>query len=404
MKRSILAIFLCAVLLLTACKPPANPREASWQRIVDSAKNSTVEFHTWSKDKNLLKWFNKSIHDKLKDEYGINLKINNTNFEHVVEQLEADKLANNRIGKIDLLWLNETQFNEMKNKGLLYGPFIEDVHDYEKYFSIDDLMVNYIDSTLTEGFMVPFNKTMVTYYYNRDLFSEVPESIAQLKRLLAERPGIFTYPQPQDPVGGAFVRSVILDFADIEKFYEKELSEAELDQLIEPGLSYLQSIADDLLNDGKTYPASVEELDELFSNGEVAITMSFDYLHGSKMTSTGEFPFGTRPFILSKKNVCQQHYLAIPFNASNKSAAMLVLNKIIGKKMQIDKMRDASYGGLPPWSIDHINDEMRESMERVLRKKSIIKVGALLESGVSDIPLQYHDYIIKAWQKTVLQK
>ncbi len=401
MKRSFLAIFLCVVLLMTACKPPATPREATWQRIVDSAKNSTVEFYTWTNDKNIRDWFNKSVHKKLKEDYSVNLKLTDSDFKHVLEQLEADKLADNRIGKIDLLWLNETQYTELKSKDLLYGPFLEDIHDYAVYFSDEDLMLNYIGSTPIEGYLIPFDKKILTYYYNRDVLSEAPTSIDQLKRMLADNPGVFTYPAPQDPVGGAFVRSIILDFVDAEKFYEKELTEAELDALIEPGLNYLSAIAKDLLNQGKTYPATIEELDQLFSNSDVAITMSFDYQHGSKMTAKGTFPFGTRPFIMSKENVCLQQYLAIPFNAANKSAAMLVINQMLGKKMQMNKMRNVAYGGLPPYSVTHIGDEMRDSIDRSLHKKSIVKILPLLESGVKDIPAQYHDYINEAWQKAV---
>ncbi len=401
MKRTILAFFLGAVLLVTACKPPANPREAAWQRMVESTKNSTVEFYTWSKDKNMRDWFTKSVRSKLKEKYSINLKLSDADFEHVVEQLEADKLANNRIGKIDLLWLNEAQFVEMKNKELLYGHFTEDIHDYAAYYSVEDLAANYIGNTPTEGYLVPFNQKTLTYYYNRDNIDEAPQSLEQLKQVLSEKPTIFTYPQPQDPVGGAFVRSVILNYVDVEAFYKKDLSEAELDQLIEPGLSYLRDIAKDLVNEGKVYPATVEELDELFSNNEVAITMSLDYQHGSKMTSKGKFPFGTRPVILSDANVYQRHYLAIPFNASNKSAAIIAINDLIGKKMQINKMRNAAYGGLPPYSIGLISDELRDNLDRALHKKSIAKITSLLDSGVNDIPPQYHDYINAAWQQTV---
>ncbi len=403
MKRIALVIFLCIVLLITACKPPATPREAAWQRMVNSAKNSTVEFYTWTNDKNMRNWLDKSVHKALKEDYSINLKLTDADFRHVVEQLEADKLANNRIGKIDLLWLNEAQFIEMKKKGLLYGPFSEDVYDYSAYFSVEDLMVNHIGNTPCEGYLIPFDKKILAYYYNRDVIENAPASIDQLERMLIDNPGVFTYPQAQDPIGGAFIRSIILDFVDAEAFHDKNLSEAELDALIKPGLSYLKAISKNLLNEGKTYPATSEELDQLFSDGKVGITMSFDYQHGSKKTGKGEFSYGTRPFILSKKNVCQQQFLAIPFNASNKSAALITINKMINKKLQIRKMRIADYGGLPPYSSSFIDDDLRDSIERALRKKSIVKITSLLESGVKDIPAQYHDYINAAWQRSVQQ-
>ncbi len=397
MKRLIVILMACLALLLTSCEKPIDAREKAWRRIVDSANGSTVTFYTWLDDSAECEWFETFVKRHVNNEYGVNIEMVKLSYDQVLDILEEGKENAASAGKIDLLHLSEDEYVELKQKGLLYGPFVDKIFNYSKYYSDDDLNVIYHGAAPTNGFVVPFNVRTLSYFYDKDVVFDRLNSLESLAEFLEANPGKFTYPEPTDPIGGAFVRSVIINFSPIKAFLKDDLTEDQLAELIEPGLNYLQSLAPNLYAAGNSYPQSAEEMDQLYAEGKTLITMSYDYMYGDVMAGQSIFPYGTYPLFLMKQNVSQVSYLAIPFNAANKSGALATINDIIGSDLQIGKVYNRDYHGLPAYSKSILQTPLRSQLSQAIRKRTVGDIAMLLESGEHDIPKKYHDAIVSAW-------
>ncbi|PID79778.1 MAG: hypothetical protein CSB19_01835 [Clostridiales bacterium] len=401
MKRFIIVLVACLTAFMTSCEKPVDPQEKAWQLIADSAAETAVSFYTWTEDRGAWQWFEQSVSSKVKNAHGIDFNVVKLPYDQVYDLLVEDKANERTVGKIDLLWLNEAEFKELQQKGLLYGPFVKKLYNYQTHYCDDDLNCIYCGDAPTDGFLVPFNVNTLNYFYDKDVVFDRLNSLESLAEFLEANPGKFTYPEPSDPIGGAFVRSVILNFSPIKSFVKEDLDEAQLAELIEPGMSYLQSISKNLYAGGETYPQTAAEMDNLFAEGKTLVTMSYDYMYGDKMSGQSIFPYGTHPLFLMKHNVNKVNYLAIPFNAANKSGAMATINTIIDKELQMEKVYNRDFRGLPAYSANILQSSLRSQLNQIIQKRTVADIGMLMEYSSHDIPEKYHAAIIAAWRDKI---
>lgn len=400
MYRQLIALIMI-ILLLTGCTAPVSPEEVKWQRIEDSVDGTTVNFYVWTEDEDALTWFTETVAKHLETSAKINFILTEKDQDIVFEQLSQQHTNLDNNGTIDLLWLDESAFQSFYNAQLLYGPFADSLENSTRYFNLASLDHRYIGATETNGYLVPFNQSALTFYYNRDTLYDPPQDLDMLMTVVKDNPGKFTYPNPQDPVGSAFVRTVILNFADSEAFVGETLSQAKLAELVQPGLDYLKTLSPYLYQSGKTYPKSADALHQLFASGDLFITMSDDYLHAYQYTGDAIYPEGTRPFLFSDVVLGAKQYLAIPFNAQNKSGAMVAINEIIGYTMQLDKLRSKDYRGIPVYDTAVIDEAITSNLANAVRKKTVVDILDVMEDISHDIPQRYHEQINALWQAQI---
>ena len=108
----------------------------------------------------------------------------------------------------------------------------------------------------------------------------------RLDELLAyakANPGRVTYPAPPDFTGSAFVRQVVAAKGEDAAF------------------AYLQELEPHLYREGRSYPKSAAELDDLFANGQVDFAMSYEAGFVRNEVRKGAFPDRARPFVLERR-------------------------------------------------------------------------------------------------------
>ena len=148
-----------------------------------------------------------------------------------------------------------------------------------------------------------------------------PKSIAELKEWVKKNPGKFTYPAPPDFTGSAFVRHVLhensQDYNAYLKKYDEALIKGDADQV----WNDLNEMEPFLWRGGKSYPQSLAQLEQLYKNGEVWMTMGYDEANASNLIKSNEFPASTKTFVLEQGTLSNTHFLAIPYNAPNPNGA-----------------------------------------------------------------------------------
>lgn len=399
--KKLIGFVIAIVMLTTGCTTGSNTGNTNWDRIIDSVDGTTVNFYIWTEDDEAFNWLNTAIKQQLKTKYNITLNLVEAEQDEVYQSLMSDKVNERAVGDIDMLWLDKDEFKEYKDAELLYGPFVERIYNYQRMMSLKALDNMYMEEVPIEGFAVPFNQSQITFYYNEDIIYDAPKTLDELLSIAKVNEGMVVYPDPKTELGGAFLRSVLLNFAKDKAFVESDLTEAQLRELVAPGMAYLKELTPYLYGGGTSYPESEEVLDKLFADGLLVMTMSNDFLHAYYMTGDAIFPGGTRPFVLGDASVGPKDYMSIAMNAKNKSGAMVVMHELLSVESQTEKLRSRKYKGQPVYDIKMIDQVTSSAIKKAMKKKTVIDTIALMENRAHDIPSKYHELIYQIWKETI---
>ncbi|MEM9580001.1 MAG: extracellular solute-binding protein, partial [Pseudomonadota bacterium] len=142
-----------------------------------------------------------------------------------------------------------------------------------------------------------------------------------------------------------------------------ELGAEELARLITPGLQFLKEIEPLLLggaNGNVQYPETDKAQDGLFLNGEIDFACKFGLYSVAVALADGTYPEGAEAFVFPQGNMIKnKSYLAIPANAPNPAAAIVMANFMSSVEAQATKLK---FTGLPPgidpWKLDEAANAM----------------------------------------------
>ena len=95
----------------------------------------------------------------------------------------------------------------MKEQGLLYGPWAEDLPNWQ-FVDVEGKPAVTSDFTVpTEGLEAPWGMAQIIFYHDTARLAEPPRSIPALLDWARANPGRFAYPQPPDFLGSTFLRA-----------------------------------------------------------------------------------------------------------------------------------------------------------------------------------------------------
>ena len=130
----------------------------------------------------------------------------------------------------------------------------------------------------------------------------------------------------------------------------------ELARLITPGLEYLKALEPGLLdaNGGSPrYPEDPSALDGMFLNGEVDFNCKFGMFAVATGLAQGTYPEAAEQFVFPEGNMIKnKNYLAIPANAPNPAAALIMTNYMSSVESQTSKLQGTGMPpGIDPWKL-----------------------------------------------------
>ncbi|WP_330586692.1 ABC transporter substrate-binding protein [Aminipila terrae] len=307
---------------------------ADFNDILKQAKGTTVNFYGWGGDEQRNKWLDTVVAPALKEKYDIKLERVPMDIDQILAKLSGEKQAGSKEGSIDMIWINGENFYSAKENGLLFGPFSDKLPNYQKY----------IDTNATEnqndfgypikGYEAPYGKAEMVLINNSAVTPETPKNTDELMEYVKKYPGKVTYPALPDFTGSAFVRNIIYDKVGYEQFMNMKADKATVKAAIQPALEYLRSLNPYLWNQGKSFPASSTEVTNMFSDGELYMTMSYEPYSISVNIDKGIFPDTSRSFLFDKGMIGNTNYIAIAENSPHKAAAMVAINEILSAEMQ----------------------------------------------------------------------
>lgn len=406
--KKILIILFSAILVfnLAACsketkKVEENVLEENWKSILESSRGTTVNFYGWGGSQRTNDWLDSYVAKNLKDEYDITLNRVPMNIEDILNKLLGEKQINTKEGTIDIVWINGENFYTARTNDLLLGAFTNKLPNFDKYIDKDSPDVKYDFGFSVDGYEAPYGKAQFVMIYDKARLDKAPNTHEELLEMVKNNPGKFTYPAPPDFTGSAFVRNIIYDIVGYEKFMDMEADKDRIAEEIEPAIEFLREIKPYLWKEGKTYPATSAQLDNMFADNEVFMTMSYNPNHVAGKIATGEFPESSNNAILDRGTIGNTHFLTIPYNAPNKAGALAVINFILSVDAQSSKYDPENWGDLPVLDNKKLNEEEKKVFENIKLGEGTLAQDILLEHRVPEIPANLVPIIEEIWQENI---
>lgn len=402
MKKKIYIILLCMMIVLVGCSKSQktndtnnnkNILESSYDEILESAKGTTVNFYGYGGNEVMNKWFDSYVIPQMKEKYDIKVNRIGMNIDDIMNKLLSEKQANIKDGVMDVIWINGENFKTAKENNLLLGSFTEKLPNFNDYVNKNSETINTDFGTSVDGLEAPWGKAEFVVIKDSSKVTQNIEDTETLKEAIIENPGKFTYPALPDFEGSAFVRNVIYDIVGYENLINLSENEDEVRKVIQPAMDYLNEIKPYLWNKGETYPATIGQLDNMYSDGEVYFTMSYSPNTVKGKIDSNEYSKDTEIISFDKGNISNTHFLTIPENAPNKEAAMVLINFLMSIDAQASKTDTDNWGDMTVLDMNKVPDEEKSKFsENVELEKTLPELNAGL------IPI-----IEKIWSEEVLQ-
>lgn len=397
--------------MLLACGQPKSPapgrlspqdfERTPWETILHQAEGTTVNFAMWAGDEARNRYFQGPVTEKLKQKYGITLKIvpYNDTIEIVNKLLNEKGAGKISGGSVDMVWINGENFRTAKQGAVLWGPFSERLPNVRLY---PEAARQRDFGTPIEGFEAVWQYAQFVLAYDMARTPEPPKSIEALRAWVKTHPGRFTYPAPPDFTGSVFIRHVLLHFGGNPQAFQNGFDEALYQKAAAPTLEYLNDIKPFLWKQGETFPATPKELDRLFTNQEIDFSMNYGPTFASQRIERGEFPPTVRTFVFDEGTIGNYNFLAIPFNAANLSGALTVINHLMSAEHMLDQSR--VLGSTYPHDVSRLDAGQRTQMEALPRGPATLSPVELSSHLLPEPDAAYLDRLEKDWREKVLRK
>jgi putative thiamine transport system substrate-binding protein len=383
MSRFASALVLAAI-FTTPLPGFAEVDPSDWDAVLDEARGQTVFWNAWGGDTRI-NAFIEQVGEELFARHGVRLThVKLTSTADAVSRVVSERSAGRDAGgAVDTIWINGANFASMRENGLLFGPFAEDLPNWH-YVDTNANPAVLTDFTIpVDGLGAPWAMFQMVFEYDSETLPNPPRSIAALGEWIAENPGRFAYPQPPDFLGTSFLKQVLYGVLDDPSVLQGSTEDINYDTVTAPLWAYLDQITPNLWRQGRAYPESEPVLGQLLADGEIDIAFSFNPGRASAAIADGELQDSVRTFVFDNGTIGNASFLSIPYNAANTAGALVLANLIIDPEIQALAQDPAVMGFQTVLGMDLLTDEDRarfEALELGVATLSPAEMGnALLE-------------------------
>lgn len=418
------AFFLIAILALvvTACTSASGsgtPEQATgefdinnWDSVLSAAKGKTVNWYIWGGSDSINAYVDNFYGKALKERYEITLnRVPLADTVDAVNQVLSEKQAGTDPGSVDLIWINGENFFTLKQADMLYKDWAQKLPN-GALVNWDNPAVNLDFGNPVDNLESPWSSAQFQFIYDSARMSEdeLPRSYAELGTWVCEHPGRFTYIDPNGTggfLGTRFIKGALYELSGSATQWQK-LDQSIWDQWSPELWNYFNEIESCLWRNGETYPQDESELVNLFANNEIDLSMTNDITGAGRWIADGRMPETARAFVFNNYMIGDFNYVAIPLNAPNKAAALVLANLLLEPEFQAAQILPENGFGLG-YAIDvnRVTDKAALSALQSAASKlgdAATPASDLAKSLVGDSAAEYQSLIEQGWLENVVQR
>jgi putative spermidine/putrescine transport system substrate-binding protein len=398
---------LAALLLLTAPLQAQTPEDKAlksmtWDQIVAQAQGGTVNWFMWGGSDMINRYVSDYVAEKLKREHDITLnRVPITDAAEIVNLVLTEKEAGVTTGgAVDLIWINGENFRSMKQADLAFCGYTA--------LLPNNALVNWDNPAIAndfgvpvDGCEVPWNTVQFAFAHDSADLPDPPRDMGALLAWIKANPGRFTYPAPPDFTGSVFVRHVFYHAAGGPEGLLGPFDQQKFDAVAEKTWAILNEIEPFLWREGRTYPTTITQLNELFANGEVAFSFNYDPAQFGLAVQSGAWPETTRSFGLTDGTIGNTNYTLIPFNSPNKAAAMVVQNLLLSGEAQLEKAKTEVWGAAPAIEIARTSPEVQAGFAAITAHPAVVPAAELAKAALPELQADWLTAIEDGWRARV---
>lgn len=404
--RKNLSLFLFIIYFLTfsLCNISFAKEATSWQEILTQAQGQTVDWYMWGGSPSVNTYVNTYLAEEIKARFNITLRqVPVKDIAEIVSKLAVEKQAGkNKGGSVDLMWINGENFRTCKKRGLLYGPVTNNLPN-SKYLDLQSPAIKSDFGTPVENMESPWGSSQLVMIYDSAKIPQPPKTVGDLLTWIKKNPGRFTYPAPPDFTGSAFLRHVFYYESESSQMWQKPYTKADLHKNAEKTFTTLKNIKDSLWRGGATYPESPVKMDTLFADNEIDFSFSYQQGSASQNIKDGIFKDTVRTYIFDEGTISNTHFVAIPYNAEDKSGAMVVAHFLLSPEAQFEKAKSDVWGDFPVIAHDHLPPEWQKKFQNLSKGIATLTDQELQAHQLPEPPSEVLIYLEKGWQEQVLK-
>jgi putative spermidine/putrescine transport system substrate-binding protein len=393
--------------------------ELDWDQVLERARaEGSVNWFHWGGSDALNTWIETVVRPDLAA-LGIRLNTSRVpNTRDAVDLVLADARVGRGLGQgsVDAIWINGENFFTLATQDLLFGPFADKLPN-SRYFYLDpedpNSNVNLYDFGYpTNAQEIPWSSAqyICTIDTARLPRESAPTNFEELEAWLRNDPGRFTYVKPPHFQGNTFVQTVLYAFNPDGTGYETfqksrdEFTPEEFARVIQPGFEFLKRIEPFLLGGGgqdgrrgsPIYPENNVANEGLFVNGEVDMMCRFGIYNTATNIERGIFPETAENIIFPDTGmITNKNFIAIPGNAPNPAAALVLANYLSSPENQISKLVTIGYTlGV---DVPLLDPEVQAQVVEVAPPLHGVTDAELAEASVPDTNASLVEIIETVW-------
>lgn len=389
--------------------PAANTNPApavyeNWDAVLAAAEGTTVNWFMWGGSDTINAHVDGAIGGPLLEQYGITLNRVPADTADAVNKVLNEKVAGKDSGgSIDLIWINGENFRTLKEANLLYGPFTTLLPN-NGLVNWDDPAVAYDFGLAVDGYESPWASFQWVMEYNSATVVDPPATFEALQSWIEANPGRFTYPALPNHVGGAFVRQLFYWAAGGSDIFLEEFDQQTYDEVAPKVWAYLNAIKPNLWRNGETYP-ELPAMTDLLANGEIDFNMEYDANRASTYIKQGLYPDTIRTYVLETGTLANISYVAIPYNANNPAAALVLANFLLSPAYQIALTDpDTSLGWMLAIDPTRLSAEQQAQLAATPRGPATLPAEILSAGAAPEARASWVAPIEAGWTENVLEQ
>lgn len=379
-----------------------NPQFTVWDEVKKQGQGQDVTILMWGGNENINRYMDGFVAQNVKKMYGITLKRVPMNAPEFVAKIANEKKSGLSIGSADLLWINGENFRKTKQAGLLWGPYTQLLPNVKQSYDLAAPDMTHDTGIEIEGMEGIFGRAQLVFTYDQASLPVPPRSFKELLLWAKHNPGKMTYPKlPDDFAGVAFIRTAYYELTGQKDIFQKEMTKEEFVALSRPVVAYFKELNPYLWHEGKAYPANQAQLDELFKNKEIEMTMGFEIGKTPGLVAKGVYPRTAKTFIFQTGTIGNSHYLAVPFNAPHKAAALLVMDFLQSPVAQLEKFKPEVWGDMPAVDVQKLSNEDRAQLEKIEETSGILSLKDLSQHRLPEMRAEQIEWVKEIWVQEI---